>query len=152
ILVSLRTPKANGVAEVPIGTSLREIVALGGVGIAKDLKAVVVGGPAGGILPAQLLDTAYEFDALREVGAHVGSGSVIAADQRACVVDLARILTRFCADEACGKTIPCRIGLRRVSEIADRVATGLPRPTDIQLAADLSADIVGSGLCDHERL
>ena len=65
---------------------------------------------------------------------------------------LARLLTRFCADEACGKTIPCRIGTRRISEIGDRIATGLPRPTDLQLLADLSADVVASALCDHERL
>ena len=98
------------------------------------------------------LDTPYEFDALREAGAHVGSGSIVAADERACVVDLARLLTRFCADEACGKTIPCRIGTRRLSEIGDRIATGVPRPTDLHLLADLSADIVESALCDHERL
>jgi NADH-quinone oxidoreductase subunit F len=152
ILVSVRAPGGSGVAEVPIGTSIRDIVALAGKDGATDLKAFVVGGPSGGILPAELGDTAYEFEALRAVGAHVGSGSIIAADQRACVVDLARLLTRFCADEACGKSIPCRIGLRRVSEIGDRVATGLPKPTDVQLLADLSSDIVGSGLCDHERL
>jgi NADH:ubiquinone oxidoreductase subunit F (NADH-binding) len=111
-----------------------------------------VGGPSGGILPAELGDTAYEYEALRAVGAHIGSGAVVAADKRACIVDLARLLTRFCADEACGKTIPCRIGLRRVSEIGDRVATGVPKPTDLQLLADLSSDIVGSALCDHERL
>jgi NADH:ubiquinone oxidoreductase subunit F (NADH-binding) len=151
ILVSLRTPSGDGVAEVPVGTPLRNIVRLGGGAIDK-LKAILVGGPAGGILPPELLDTPYEFDALRAAGAHVGSGSVIAADERACVVDLARLLTRFCADEACGKTIPCRIGLRRVSEIGDRIATGVPRPTDALLLEDLSADIVGSGLCDHERL
>ena len=79
-------------------------------------------------------------------------GSVVAADRRACVVDLARLLTRYCAEEACGKTIPCRIGLRRVSEIGDRIATGLPKPTDLGLLADLSSDIIGSALCDHERL
>jgi len=152
ILVSVRAPGGAGVAEVPTGTSLRDIVALAGRNATKDLKALLVGGPSGGILPAELADTAYEFDSLRSAGAHVGSGSIVAADKRACVVDLARLLTRFCADEACGKTIPCRIGLRRVSEIADRVATGLPRPTDVQLLADLSTDIVGSALCDHERL
>jgi NADH:ubiquinone oxidoreductase subunit F (NADH-binding) len=157
ILVSIRTPDGAGVAEVPIGTSLREIVALTGRDAASGrgataLKALLVGGPAGGILPAELADTAYEFDALRAVGAHVGSGSIVAADRRACIVDLARLLTRFCADEACGKTIPCRIGLRRVSEIGDRIATGVPKPTDGQLLADLSSDIVGSALCDHERL
>jgi NADH:ubiquinone oxidoreductase subunit F (NADH-binding) len=152
ILVSVRAPGGSGVAEVPVGTPLRAIVALAGRNATRDLKALLVGGPSGGILPAELADTAYEYDALRAAGAHIGSGSIVAADRRACVVDLARLLTRFCADEACGKTIPCRIGLRRVSEIGDRVATGLPRPTDVQLLADLSADIVGSALCDHERL
>jgi NADH:ubiquinone oxidoreductase subunit F (NADH-binding) len=136
-----------------MGTSLRDIVALAGPrAAAAELKAYLVGGPSGGILPAELGDTAYEYDALRTVGAHIGSGAIVAADKRACIVDLARLLTRFCADEACGKTIPCRIGLRRVSEIGDRVATGVPKPTDVQLLADLSSDIVGSALCDHERL
>jgi NADH:ubiquinone oxidoreductase subunit F (NADH-binding) len=153
ILVAVRAPGGAGVAEVPIGTSLRDIVALAGPRAgATELKALLVGGPSGGILPAELADTPYEYEALRAVGAHVGSGSIVAADKRACVVDLARLLTRFCADEACGKTIPCRIGLRRVSEIGDRMATGVPKPTDVQLLADLSADIVGSALCDHESL
>jgi NADH:ubiquinone oxidoreductase subunit F (NADH-binding) len=74
------------------------------------------------------------------------------ADDRACVVDLARLLTSFCADEACGKTIPCRIGTRRIAEIGERFTTGRPRPTDINLLIDLSHDVVESGLCDHERL
>jgi NADH:ubiquinone oxidoreductase subunit F (NADH-binding) len=99
-----------------------------------------------------LIDTAYEFDALREAGAHIGSGSVVIADDRACVVDLARLLTKFSADEACGKTIPCRIGLRRLYEIGDRVATGTPKPTDMALMADLAHDVAASGLCEHERL
>jgi len=150
ILVGVRGPDGAGVAEVPLGTPLREIVALAG-GSAK-LKAVLVGGPAGGLLPASLLDIPYEFDALRKAGAHIGSGSIVVADERACVVDLARLLTRFCADEACGKTIPCRIGTRRIGEIGDRIAIGVPRPTDLQLLADLSADVVASALCDHERL
>jgi NADH:ubiquinone oxidoreductase subunit F (NADH-binding) len=153
VLVSVRAPHGAGVAEVPMGTPLREIVALAGPRAgAAELKAFLVGGPSGGILPAELGGTSYDYDALRAVGAHIGSGAIVAADKRACIVDLARLLTRFCADEACGKTIPCRIGLRRVSEIGDRVATGLPRPTDVELLADLSADIVGSALCDHERL
>ncbi len=152
ILVSVRTPDGAGVAEVPIGTPLREILALTGKDAEKHLKAILVGGPSGGILPPEFADTPYEFDALRAVGAHIGSGSIVAADRRACIVDLARLLTRYCADEACGKTIPCRIGLRRISEIGDRIATGVPKPTDLYLLADLSNDIVGSGLCAHERL
>jgi NADH:ubiquinone oxidoreductase subunit F (NADH-binding) len=153
ILVQVRGSDRSGVAEVPIGTPLREIVALAGtVGAGRSLKAILVGGPSGGLLPAELLDTPYEFDALRAAGAHVGSGSVVVADDRACTVDLGRLLTSFCATEACGKSIPCRIGTRRLVEIAERVTTGRPKPTDLQLLADLSADIVDSGLCDHERL
>jgi NADH-quinone oxidoreductase subunit F len=153
ILVQVRGHEREGVAEVPIGIPLREIVALGGKpGLRRSLKAVVVGGPSGGILPPELLDTPYEWQALRDVGAHIGSGSVIAADDRACIVDLGRLLTSFCATEACGKTIPCRIGTRRLVEIADRVVDGTPRPTDLQLLTDLSEDIVASALCDHERL
>jgi NADH:ubiquinone oxidoreductase subunit F (NADH-binding) len=104
------------------------------------------------MLPPEMLDTPYAFDTLRAAGAHIGSGSVVVADDRACVVDLARLLTRFCAGEACGKTIPCRIGTRRLVEIADRVVEGRPKPTDMTLLEDLSADIVASALCDHERL
>jgi NADH:ubiquinone oxidoreductase subunit F (NADH-binding) len=153
ILVQVRGHQRSGIAEVPLGTPLRDIVSLGGdPSPGRSLKAVLVGGPSGGLLPAEALDTRYEFDALRAAGAHIGSGSVVVADDRACIVDLARLLTRFCADEACGKTIPCRIGTRRLFEISDRVVSGRPRPTDVQLLADLSHDIVESALCDHERL
>jgi NADH:ubiquinone oxidoreductase subunit F (NADH-binding) len=153
VLVQLRTPTGIGIAEIPLGTPLRQVVALGGdLPNGRSIKALLVGGPSGGLLPAELLDTPYDFDSLRAAGAHLGSGSVVVADDRACVVDLARLLTRFCASEACGKTIPCRIGTRRLVEIADRAAEGRPRPTDVTLLTDLSADIVASALCDHERL
>lgn len=153
ILVKVRTPDGDGIAEVPLGTPLREVVALGGaLPNGRSIKAILIGGPSGGLLPPELLDIPYDFESLRAAGAHIGSGSVVVADDRACVVDLARLLTRFCASEACGKTIPCRIGTRRLVEIADRVAEGRPRPTDPILIGDLSADIVASALCDHERL
>ncbi len=158
ILVQLRGPAGAGVAEVPLGTPLKTIVGLvaGGRRAKADpehpIKAVLVGGPSGGFLPPNLLDTPYDYEALRAVDAHIGSGSIVVADERACIVDLARLLTRFCADQACGKSIPCRIGTRRLSEVVDRVAAGTPRPTDATLAADLSADICESALCDHERL
>jgi NADH:ubiquinone oxidoreductase subunit F (NADH-binding) len=151
-LVQLRGPAGGGIAEIPMGTTLRELVALAGGTGSRALKAVLVGGPTGGLLPAELLDTPYTFDALRAAGAHVGSGSVVIADDRACVVDLARLLTKFSADNACGKSIPCRIGLRRLYEIGDRIANGTPRPTDPTLLADLAHDIEASALCDHERL
>lgn len=153
ILVDVRGHQASGVAEVPLGTPLEQVVALGGKPArGRSLKAVVVGGPTGGILPPSELNTPYSFADLRGVGAHVGSGSVIVVDDRACVVDLARLLTRFSADEACGKTIPCRIGVRRIAEIGERLSTGTSRGGDVQLLEDLCADVVGSALCDHERL
>jgi NADH:ubiquinone oxidoreductase subunit F (NADH-binding) len=153
ILVGLRTPAGAGVAEVPLGTPLGEVVGLGGaLPRGRSIKAILIGGPSGGLLPPGLLDTPYDFESLRAAGAHVGSGSVVVADDRACAVDLARLFTRFCASEACGKTIPCRIGTRRLAEIADRIVDGRPRPTDPTLLGDLSADIVASALCDHERL
>ena len=153
ILVQVRGPEQAGVAEVPFGTTLREIAKLAGAPArGRKVKAILVGGPSGGILPADQLSAPYTFATLRDLGAHVGSGSVIVADDRACIVDLARLLTRYCADEACGKTIPCRIGTRRLAEIGERLADGTSRAGDLELAVDLSADIVGSGLCDHERL
>jgi NADH:ubiquinone oxidoreductase subunit F (NADH-binding) len=153
ILVGLRSAAGDGVAEVPLGTPLRDIAGLAGkLPRGRSVKAILVGGPSGGLLPAELLDTPYSFAAMRAAGAHIGSGSVTVVDDRACVVDLARLLTRFCASEACGKTIPCRIGTRRLVEIADRAIDGRPRPTDMTLLEDLSADIVASALCDHERL
>jgi NADH:ubiquinone oxidoreductase subunit F (NADH-binding) len=153
VLVQVRTPSGDGIAEVPLGTPLRKVVALGGaLPEGRSIKAVLVGGPSGGLLPPEALDTPNDFEPLREAGAHIGSGSVVVADDRACIVDLARLLTRFCAGEACGKTIPCRIGTRRLVEIADRVVDGRPRPTDMDLLTDLSADITASALCDHERL
>jgi NADH-quinone oxidoreductase subunit F len=153
ILVQVRGGERSGVAEVPLGTPLREVAALGGpIERGRSVKAVLVGGPSGGILPPALLDTPYAFGPLREVGAHVGSGSVIVADDRACIVDLARVLTRYCADEACGKTIPCRIGTRRLSEIGDHLAAGTSRAGDLDVLTNLAEDIVGSALCDHERL
>jgi NADH:ubiquinone oxidoreductase subunit F (NADH-binding) len=153
ILVDVRGHQKSGVAEIPLGISLEDVVALGGrPARGRALKAVVVGGPTGGILPPVELNTPYTFDDLRGVGAHVGSGSVIVADDRACVVDLARLLTRFAADEACGKTIPCRIGLRRIAEIGERLSAGTSRGGDAALLTDLCSDVVGSALCDHERL
>ena len=153
ILVDVRGAAKGGIAEVPLGTPLERIVLLGGRPAGgRKIKAVVVGGPTGGILPPSLLHTPYSFEDLRGVGANIGSGSVVVADDRACVVDLARLLTRYSADEACGKTIPCRIGLRRIAEIGERLTTGTSKGGDLDLLANIASDVVGSGLCDHERL
>ena len=148
-----------GVAEVPLGTTLAELVEEVGGGVAgadatrgggSSVKAVLVGGPSGGFLPADALGTRLTFDSLEAAGAIMGSGTVLVADERACLVDLATLMTRFMNDEACGKTIPCRIGLRRLAEIGERFTGGRTRPNDVQLLHDLSADVRDGALCAHE--
>jgi NADH:ubiquinone oxidoreductase subunit F (NADH-binding) len=94
----------------------------------------------------------YYCGPVRAAGALVGSGSIVVVDDRAVLVELVGVLTRFCSTEACGKSIPCRIGTRRLAEIIGRREAGLARPTDGRDATDLAADIVASALCDHERL
>jgi NADH:ubiquinone oxidoreductase subunit F (NADH-binding) len=153
ILVQISGAVATpGIAEVPLGITIREIVDVaGGVPSPHRLKALLVGGPSGGILPAEGMSVSYDQVSLEEAGAYIGSGSIVVVDQKSCVVDLAAVLTRFCADEACGKTIPCRIGLRRLAEIGARICEGQPRGDEVTRLADLSSDIVESALCDHER-
>jgi NADH:ubiquinone oxidoreductase subunit F (NADH-binding) len=141
-----------GVAEVPFGASLREILDVaGGVPAQHKLKGALVGGPSGGILPPEALGVGFDHDSLDRAGAHVGSGSIVFLDQHTCIVDLAAVLTRYCADQACGKTIPCRIGLRRLAEIGARICEGQPRGDEIARLTDLSVDISASALCFHER-
>lgn len=153
VLVQVRTPGGQGIAEVPMGTPLRDVLALGAaLPRGRTLKALLVGGPSGGLLPPDALDTPYSFDALRAAGAHLGSGSVVAVDDTTDLVELIGVLTRFCSTEACGKSIPCRIGTKRLAEIVERRERGLARPSDDALATDLAHDIVASALCDHERL
>ncbi len=153
VLVQLRTPGGDAVAEVPMGTKLGDVLKLGAaLPAGRTLQAVLVGGPSGGLLPPDALDTPYTFDGLRAAGAHLGSGSVVVVDDRTDLLELIGVLTRFCSSEACGKSIPCRIGTKRLSEIVARREDGLTRPTDDQLATDLAHDIVASALCDHERL
>jgi NADH:ubiquinone oxidoreductase subunit F (NADH-binding) len=153
VLVQISGPVAKpGIAEVPFGATLREVLDVaGGVPAPHKLKAVLVGGPSGGILPPEALGAGFDHAALETAGAQVGSGSIVVLDQHTCVVDLAAVLTRFCADEACGKTIPCRIGLRRLAEIGARVCEGQPRGEEITRLTDLAADVAASALCDHER-
>jgi NADH:ubiquinone oxidoreductase subunit F (NADH-binding) len=153
VLVQVRTPGKDGVAEVPLGTKLGDILKLGGkLPAERSLQAVLVGGPSGGLLPADALDTPYDFASLRTAGAHLGSGSLVAVDDRTDLLELVGVLTRFCSNEACGKSIPCRIGTKRLAEIVSRREGGMLRPVDTQLATDLAHDIVASALCDHERL
>ena len=154
VLVQVRTP--GGKTASRRSRSARRCATSSGLGgklpAGRSLKAVLVGGPSGGLLPPDALDTPYDFEPLRAAGAHLGSGSVVVVDDRTDLVELVGVLTRFCSNEACGKTIPCRIGTKRLAEIVARREDGLLRPIDMELATDLAPDIVASALCDHERL
>lgn len=139
-----------GIVEVPMGTPIREVLDGPGGFVHGKLKAVLVGGPLGGFLPADALDTPLTPDALREAGALAGSGTLLAVDESTCLVDLAALMTRYVGDEACGKTIPCRIGTRRLSELAGGFCSGHVRPADAGLVGDLAADMRDAALCGLE--
>jgi NADH:ubiquinone oxidoreductase subunit F (NADH-binding) len=140
-----------GIVEVPLGASLREVLdGPGGSVQGGGLKGLLVGGPTGGFLPPDALDTAITFSDLAAAGALAGSGSLLAFGEATCVVDLATLMTRFLADEACGKTIPCRIGIRRLSELGGTLCSGHVRPTDASLITDLARDMRDAALCDLE--
>jgi NADH-quinone oxidoreductase subunit F len=140
-----------GIAEVPTGTPLRVLLEslAGGVSRGK-LKALQVGGPSGGFLPPEALDTPLSHAALAEAGAIMGSGTILAVDGSSCIVDLATLMTRFLSDEACGKTIPCRIGTRRLAELGDGFCTGRSRPSDPDLVRSLASDVRDAALCGLE--
>jgi NADH:ubiquinone oxidoreductase subunit F (NADH-binding) len=143
-----------GIVEVPTGTSLGTIVddLAGGVRTGSKLKAVLVGGPTGAFLPPDQLGAGYTTAGLAEHGAVMGSGTIVALDGNVCLFDMATLLQRFLSDESCGKTIPCRIGVRRLYEIGLRATAGLARPTDPQLLLDLAAYVRDGGLCGLEKL
>jgi len=141
-----------GVVEAPFGVSLGELLDIaGGVPRGQALKALQIGGPAGGFLGPDALETELTFERLEELGGLLGSGTILVADESACIVDLAGLLTRYLSDEACGKTVPCRIGTRRLWEISDRFITGNPRPSDPELLEQLAADVRDGALCALER-
>ena len=137
-----------GIVEVPLGMSVRRLLELAAP--RAKLKAVLVGGPAGGFLPPAELDALYTPDALAEKGAMCGSGTLVAVGQDTCLVEMATTLERFLSDEACGKTIPCRIGLRRLYELGGRATTGLARPNDANVLVQLATDVRDAALCGLE--
>lgn len=139
-----------GIVEVPLGTTLREILDGPGGFVHGLLKAVLVGGPTGGFLPPDALDTPLTYEALGAAGALGGSGTLLALDESACLVDVATLMTRYLNDNACGKTIPCRIGTRRLAELGAAVCSGHARPGDAALASALAADIRDAALCGLE--
>ncbi len=141
--------KNTGLVEVPMGTTLREIVFDVGGGILRNrkFKAVQTGGPSGGCLPESELDLQIDFDELQKVGAMMGSGGLIVADERTCMVDVARYFLHFLAGESCGKCVPCREGVHRMHQILCRIVKGEGRDGDIDTLNELATYVKNSSLC-----
>ena len=139
----------GGLIEVPMGITIREVVEDigGGIRNGRAFKAVQLGGPSGGCIPARLAGTPIDYDALAETGAIMGSGGLVVLDDRDCMVDIARFFLKFTQAESCGKCTFCRIGTKRMLEILERLCEGKGRPDDLEKLATL-ADYVGRGsLC-----
>ena len=139
----------TGLVEVPIGTSLGELVYDIGGGIKNDkqFKAAQIGGPSGGCIPKQHLNVPLDYDTLSELGAIMGSGGLIVMDDDSCMVDVARFFLEFVQEESCGKCVPCRVGTKRMLEILERICSGKGREGDIELLIEMGEQIKDSSLC-----
>ncbi len=139
----------SGLAEVPMGTTLRKLVYDIGGGIAKNkkFKAVQIGGPSGGCLPETLLDISVDYDSLREAGSMMGSGGMIVMDENNCMVDAARFFLDFSTKESCGKCTMCRLGTLQMLRILEDVAAGRGKTEDIDAILTLAEDVKAGSLC-----
>ncbi len=139
----------TGLVEVPMGTTLREVVfdIGGGIPGGKKFKAAQTGGPSGGCIPMELIDTPIDFDSLTAIGSMMGSGGLIVMDEDNCMVDIAKFFLEFTVDESCGKCPPCRIGTRRMLEILEKITSGRGEEEDIARLEELAHSIKQSALC-----
>lgn len=139
----------TGLVEVPMGTTLREVVydIGGGIPKGKKFKAAQTGGPSGGCIPASHLDTPIDYDSLIALGSMMGSGGLIVMDEDNCMVDIAKFFLEFTVDESCGKCPPCRIGTKRMLEILERITEGKGEEGDIEKLELLAKNIKASALC-----
>lgn len=139
----------GGLVEIPMGKTLRDVIfdIGGGIRDNKEFKAVQMGGPSGGCIPAALLDTVIDYKKLSATGAIMGSGGMVVMDETTCMVDMARFFLEFTAKESCGKCIHCRIGMRRMLEILNRIVSGDGRDGDIELLEELCTTIKDGALC-----
>jgi NADH-quinone oxidoreductase subunit F len=146
--------KNTGLVEVPMGTTFRDIIYECGRGIQDDkaLKAVQTGGPAGGCIPSELIDTPVDFDRLVEMGAMMGSGGMIVMDEDTCMVDIARYFLSFTQGESCGKCSPCRIGTKVMLDILDRIRSGNGEEEDLERLSELATTIKFASLCGLGQL
>lgn len=141
--------KNTGLIELPMGTTIREIVFDIGEGVLDDkrFKAVQIGGPSGGCIPEKYLDTPIDFESLTSLGAMMGSGGLIVMDEADCMVDIARFFLSFTQRESCGKCPPCRIGTYHMLETLNRIVEGKGRPGDIELLEGIGNNIKATALC-----
>lgn len=141
--------KNTGLVEIPIGTTLREIVydIGGGIPNGKKFKAAQTGGPSGGCIPDSLIDTPIDYDTLAQIGSMMGSGGLIIMDEDTCMVDIAKYFLEFTVDESCGKCPPCRIGTKRMLEILQKITNGEGEVKDLEKLEMLARNISVSALC-----
>lgn len=140
--------KNTGLVEVPLGTTLRELIfEVGGGTEDEGFKAVQTGGPSGGVIPKDKIDTPIDYETLDELGSIMGSGGVIVMSEGTCMVDQARFFMDFCAEESCGKCPPCRYGTKKILEILDRITKGRGEPEDIERLESLADTVKKTSLC-----
>ena len=139
----------GGLVEVPMGNSLKDVIfdIAGGIKDGRAYKAVQMGGPSGGCIPAALMDTPIDYKALSATGAIMGSGGMVVMDDSTCMVNIARFFLDFTARESCGKCVPCRIGTTRMMEILNRICEGEGQEGDIELLEELCVSIKDGALC-----
>ena len=139
----------TGLVEVPMGTTLREIIEEigGGIPNGKKFKAAQTGGPSGGCIPAEHFDVPIDYDNLIAIGSMMGSGGLIVMDEDTCMVDIAKFFLEFTVDESCGKCAPCRIGTRRMLEILEKITNGQGTMEDLDKLEDLAAHLKSNSLC-----
>ena len=141
--------KRSGLVEIPMGKTLREVIfdIAGGIRDGHEFKAVQLGGPSGGCIPAHLLDTVIDYRALGATGAIMGSGGMVVMDETTCMVGIAKFFLDFTTKESCGKCVHCRIGTKRLSEILERIVSGKGKPGDVELLEELCVSIKDGALC-----
>ena len=139
----------TGLVEVPMGTTLREVIEDigGGIPNGKKFKAAQTGGPSGGCIPADLMDTAIDFDNLTAIGCMMGSGGLIVMDEDNCMVDIAKFFLEFTVDESCGKCSPCRIGTKRMMEMLEKITEGKATLEDLDKLEELALYVKQNSLC-----
>ncbi len=141
--------KHTGLVEVPAGMTVSDVIykVCGGIANNRKFKAVQAGGPSGGCIPAEILDTPVDYDSLIKAGAMMGSGGLVVMDETTCMVDVARFFLTFTRDESCGKCVPCRIGLKAMLDILERITEGRGVPEDIETLLEMGTTIKKASLC-----